>query len=74
MCIAHSRPVVPGSYDSIFLSASIRLKAGDKVNLFNLGNGVLHDDINHSTHFNGLLVEEDLTLITELNDICYRIG
>ena len=45
MCIAHSRPVVPGSYDSIFLSASLRLKAGDRVNLFNLGNGVLYDDI-----------------------------
>jgi len=60
--IAHTRPGVPGSYDSIFLSASLRLKAGDRVNLFNLGNGgVLHDDINHPTHFTGLLVEEDLT-------------
>jgi len=45
--------------DSVSLSASLRLEAGDTVNLFNEG-GALFDDSYHRTHFTGWLVEEDL--------------
>ena len=48
-----------GSRDVVSLSASLRLAAGDTVNLYNNGNGVLFDDAGHNTHFNGWLVEED---------------
>jgi len=56
---AHTDPFVTGSFDSISLSASLRLAAGDRVNLFNEG-GVLADDGRHFTHFAGWLVEEEL--------------
>jgi len=54
-----------GSYDSLSLSASLRLKANDRVNLYNYGAGnygfVLYDnDLYHDTHFTGWLVEEEL--------------
>ena len=42
------------------LSASLRLKEGDKVNLYNHYNSALYDDQYHRTHFTGWLVEEDL--------------
>jgi len=51
----------------VALNASLRLKAGDTVNLFNVvaGNppntaGVIHDASDHRTHFSGWLVDEDL--------------
>ena len=53
-----SEPKVKGTEESISLSASLRLAAGDKVNLRNYG--ALYDDHNHYTHFIGWLVEEDL--------------
>jgi len=40
-----------GSYDAVSLSASLRLAAGDSVNLFNYLNGELWDDSNHFTYF-----------------------
>lgn len=46
--------------DSVSLTASLLLKANDKVNLFNYQSGALFDDSTHSTHFTGWLVEEDL--------------
>jgi len=50
-----------GTYDGVSLSASFRLKANDRVNLYNYGSGgMLYDDHNHDTHFTGWLVEEDL--------------
>jgi len=52
---------VIGENHTVSLSASLRLVAGDRVNLSNQ-NGVL-DDANlsaHFTHFTGWLVEEDL--------------
>ena len=45
--------------ETVSLSASLRLAAGDRVNLF-LFNGDLLDSINHHTHFTGWLVEEEL--------------
>jgi len=46
--------------DTISLSASLRLQASDKVNLYKDG-GMLFETFNdHSTHFTGWLVEEDL--------------
>ena len=56
---AHTDPFVTGSYDSISLSASLRLAAGDRVNLWNNG-AELFDDDRHFTHFTGWLVEEIL--------------
>ena len=47
------------AYDTISLSSSLHLQAGDKVNLFKKA-GYLHDSTRHSTHFTGWLVEEDL--------------
>lgn len=48
-----------GSWDAVTLSASLRLAAGDRVNLF-IDSGVLLDSFNHHTHFTGWLVEEEL--------------
>jgi len=43
------------------LSASLRLKAGDNVRLYNERDSVLHDNVDeHATHFSGWLVEEDM--------------
>ncbi len=47
--------------DNLSLSASLRLAADDKVNLYNSGAGVLSDlTSEHRTHFTGWLVDEDL--------------
>jgi len=48
------------SRDAFSLSASLRLAAGSRVNLFNSGSSMLFDDSGHRTHFSGWLVEEDL--------------
>jgi len=45
--------------DVVSLSASLRLAAGDRVNLY-LVNGGLYDDHAQYTHFTGWLVEEEL--------------
>lgn len=50
-----------GDYDSVSLTASIRLNKDDWVNLFNAGaSGGLYEYRGFSTHFTGWLVEEDL--------------
>lgn len=46
-------------FDTVSLSASLRLAANDRVNLLNQVVGVLFDDVYHKTHFTGWLVEED---------------
>jgi len=53
---------VTGTRDSISMTASLRLKTNDKVNLYNgeFGDGVLYDDEGHVTHFTGWLEEEEL--------------
>jgi len=56
---AYTGPGVTGSYDSLSISASFRMKANDQVSLYKVGVGVLFDDIAHYTHFSGWLVEED---------------
>ena len=61
--IGHALSQVPstGNFDHVSLSSSLRLKAGDRVNLLNAGNGgVLYDDSEYQTHFSGWLVDEDL--------------
>ena len=62
--IGHTEQTADGkeSIDTVSLSASLRLKANDRVNLYNSGSGVLLDNKypNHYTHFTGWLVEEDL--------------
>ncbi len=50
---------VSGNMNSLSLTATLRLKTNDKVNLVNW-NSALYDDENHHTHFTGWLVEEDL--------------
>jgi len=50
-----------GSFDVVSLSASLRLAAGDRVNLYNpAGRGEIMDGKASLTHFSGWLVEEDL--------------
>lgn len=56
---AFTDPLNNGRYDSLSMSASLRLKANDIVNLFNSGTGILHGSYGHSTHFTGSLVEQD---------------
>jgi len=50
-------------YDGSSLTASLRLKANDRVNLYKNDNGfaaVYENPDGHHTHFSGWLVEEDL--------------
>lgn len=51
---------------TISLHASLRLKKGDRVNMYKHG-GTLHDTGDHFTHFSGWLVEEDITLFPVAN-------
>ena len=44
----------------VSLSASLRLEAGDRVRLFNSGDGVLHENGWNLSNFAGWLVEEEL--------------
>ena len=46
---------------TISMHASLRLKKGDKINLYK-HNGAIRDTEAHYTHFSGWLVEEDMTL------------
>jgi len=46
---------------TISLHASLKLKKGDRINMYK-HLGTLHDHGEHFTHFFGWLVEEDLTL------------
>jgi len=48
-----------GAGDAVSLSASLRLAAGDRVNLYIVCGG-LYDDGSSFTHFTGWLVEEEL--------------
>ncbi len=48
--------------DGISMSASFRLAANDRVDLYNNYNGGLYDDPSHFTHFTGWLIEEDLLM------------
>ena len=47
------------TWESLSLTASLRLKSKDRVNLFN-NEGKVRDNDSHATHFTGWLVEEDL--------------
>ena len=49
-----------GTFNSYSLSASLRLKIGDRVSMFNSGNGALFYMNTRKTHFTGWLVEQDL--------------
>ena len=60
VCVAFTSQPTAGTFESISLSASLRLVTGDKVNLYNWGTGVLADNSDHLTQFSGWLVEEDL--------------
>ena len=42
------------------LPATLKLKSGDSVDLFQMKDGGIYDDWNHYTHFTGWLIEEDL--------------
>jgi len=57
---AYSYQTAKGNFNTVSLSSSLRLKANDKVNLYNNYYGVLFDNDYHYTHFTGWLVEEDL--------------
>jgi len=59
VAVAYTYQSTEDSNDVVSLSASLRLAAGDKVNLF-LVNGLLLDNSDHCTHFTGWLVEEEL--------------
>ena len=60
IALAYTLQSSSGSSTVISLSASLRLAASDRVNLFNFNNGGFHDNNDHFTHFSGWLVEEDL--------------
>ncbi len=48
-------------YDTYSMQSTLRLNAGDRISLqIPVGNGQVHDDGNHFTHFNGWLLQEDL--------------
>jgi len=55
-----TEPKIAGSYETVSLIASLRLAAGDRVNLWNWNDGVLHEVGYRHTQFSGWLVEEDL--------------
>lgn len=57
---AETRPFRIGSFDSLSLTSSLRLKANDQVNLYNQFTGILLDGSAHWSHFAGWLEEEDL--------------
>jgi len=59
VAVANGNPQRTGGLESISLTASLRLKTGDKVHLW-LTVGMLYDDVSHFTHFTGWLVEEEL--------------
>ena len=48
---ADTKPNVEGSEDRASLTASFQLKTGDRVNLFNTGDGILYDNADHYNHF-----------------------
>jgi len=48
-----------GSFGTVSLSSSLRLKVGDRVNLFHAG-GILFDNTERYTHFSGSLVKEEI--------------
>ena len=48
--VAWTSQTAKGSYDSITFSTSLRLAAGDRVNLFKHDLGVLHDNPNHQSY------------------------
>ena len=64
--LANTDQYSTGTYEAVSLSASLRLAAGDKVNLYNWNDGfykvrsALADNEKHFTHFSGWLVEEEL--------------
>jgi len=45
-------------FDTVSLTASLRLKANDRINLY-LKDGSIYDDAGYATQFAGWLVEED---------------
>lgn len=52
----------PGKYRSCTVQATLKLKRGDRVDLYKQ-RGTLHDDSSPDTHFTGMLLEEDLTTL-----------
>ncbi len=59
--IATSNTEAGRAFSTISLHASLKLKKGDRVNLYK-ENGALRDSGSHYTHFLGWLMEEDLPL------------
>ena len=57
---AHTHQSAKGSRDAISLGVSLRLAAGDRLNLYNANNGVFFESGEHFTQFTGWLVEEEL--------------
>ena len=57
---AFAYEIATRNFGVVFLRASFQLAAGDRVNLYKFGEGVLYDSNAHYTHFSGWLVEEDL--------------
>ena len=44
------------------ISSTLKLKSGDKVDLFEIHGGIMYDDPHHYNHFTGWLMEEDLNV------------
>jgi len=62
---AETNQFTSGAYETVSLSASFRLAAGDRVNLYMWNSGQTFEDGNnysggHLTHFTGSLLEEEL--------------
>lgn len=56
---AHNQIASGGTHLRVSLTASLRLKVNDKVNLFLTG-GIFFDNTGYHNHFTGWLMEEDL--------------
>ena len=56
---AHTH-ALPNTKIQSSLQATLKLKSGDSVDLFQMQNGNIYDDASHYTHFTGWLIEEDI--------------
>ena len=60
--IGGSSGITAAHNSTVFLQTTIKLKAGDRVDVYKEGNGTMYDDGKQNTKFAGSLLEEDLVL------------
>ena len=59
----NSGPGTEGNWETLSFQLTIPLKAGDQVwtQIIEIGNAVLHDEGRHFVHFNGYMLQEELS-------------